>query len=85
MNSIFFCLPQILALSFFFSFLDVFHDAKECFLEVSPPAKYFTQFASENSAAGKKKKKDASENLQVQQLKNIFKRSFQIELFNKSK
>lgn len=71
---------------FFFSFLDVFHDAKECFLEVSPPAKYFTQFASENSAAGKKKKKkDASENLQVQQLKNIFKRSFQIELFNKSK
>lgn len=51
--------------------------------KVSPPAKYFTPFASENSAAGKKK--DALENLQIQQLKNIFKRSFQIESFNKSK
>lgn len=40
---------------------------------VSPPAKYFTQFASENSAGKKIRKKNAPEKRQIQQLKNISK------------
>lgn len=45
--------------------------------KASPPAKYFTPFASENSAGKtkKKKKKDVLEKLQVQ-LKSILKQSF---------
>jgi hypothetical protein len=46
--------------------------------KVSPPAKYFTPFASENSAGKtkeKEKKKDVLEKLQVQ-LKSSLKQSF---------
>lgn len=41
--------------------------------KVSPPAKCFTQLASENSVHRKKKKKDVLEKLQIQQLKSALK------------
>lgn len=58
--------------------------------KVSPPAKYFTQFAWENSSGGGgggvgRGRKDASEKLQISQLKSILQMIFQMKMLNKSK
>lgn len=71
----FFCLPQILALSLiFFSFLDIFHDTKECSLEVKYPLQQNISLdLPQRILLAEEKKKDASENLPIEQLRSIFK------------